>query len=171
LDVHVSQAPLAMQRAPSRPVPGPNGSKPYNYPRLVQPVLDAKCVSCHGKDRKAGMPDLRRGDYLKDRHHFYTSFYSLVPKVHYYSRAYRGDWGAIPVQRDAFVGPYTKPGAFGANASPLYAMLNKGHNGVKLTEEEMQRLVLFMESNASYFGHDNDIEAQAGGQVVLPVLQ
>ena len=67
--------------------------------------------------------------------------------------------------------PYTEPGKFGAHASPLYAMLAKGHKDVKLTEGEMQRLVLFMESNASYFGHDHDIPAQAEGRVVPPVLQ
>lgn len=166
-----SATPLALRREPSRLVPGPEGSNPYNYPRLVQPVLDANCVSCHGEKRKAGMPDLRRGDYQKDRYHFYTSFYSLVPNVHYYSHAYRGDWASLRVQRDPFVEPYTEPGTFGTYSSRLYTMLAKGHNGVKLTDQEMQRLVLFMESNASYFGHDHDIAAQAEGQVVPPILQ
>ena len=166
-----STTPLAMRRAASVLDPGPDGSNPYNYPRLVQPVLDAKCVSCHGADRKGTLPDLRRGDYLADRFCFYTSFYSLVPKVHYYSRAYRGDWTKVGVQRDPFVEPYTEPGKFGAYASPLYMMLDKGHHDVKLTDEERLRLVLFMESNASYFGHDHDIQAQADGRVVPAVLQ
>jgi len=165
------ETPLAMRRAPSVLEPGPDGANPYSYPRLVQPVLDAKCISCHGEKRKEKLPDLRAGDYLNDRYLFYTSFYSLVPQVYYYSRAYRGDWTKVGVQRDAFVDPYTEPGKFGAYASPLYAMLAKGHNGVKLTEADLQRLVLFMESNASYFGHDHDIQAQAAGQVVSPVLQ
>jgi hypothetical protein len=164
-------SPMAMRRAPSAIAPGPEGSMPYNYPRLVQPVLDAKCVSCHGEDRKENLPDLRRGDWAHDKFHFFTSFYSLVPKVQYFSRAYRGDWAKVGVQRDAFVEPYTEPGRFGAYASPLYAMLAKGHHDVKLSDGERLRLVLFMDSNAAYFGHDHDISAQAEGRAVPPVLQ
>jgi hypothetical protein len=32
--------PLAMRRAPSRPQPDVDGTNPFSYPRLVQPVLD-----------------------------------------------------------------------------------------------------------------------------------
>jgi hypothetical protein len=166
-----SAVPLALKRAASVPAPGPEGANPYNYPRLVQPVLDAKCVSCHGADRDEKRPDLRRGDFRNDRFSFFTSFYSLVPRVQYFSGAYRGDWAKAGVQRDAFVEPYTEPGKFGAYASPLYAKLAKGHHDVKLSEDERLRLVLFMDSNAAYFGHDHDIPAQAEGRVVPPVLQ
>jgi hypothetical protein len=167
-----SAVPSALKRAASALVPGPEGSNPYNYPRLVQPVLDAKCASCHGENRKEGLPDLRRGDAQKNPFRFFTSFYSLVPRVQYFTRAYRGDeWFKVGVQRDAFVFPYTEPGKFGAYASPLYAMLAKGHHDVKLSDDERLRLVLFMDSNASYFGHDHDIAAQAEGRIVPPILQ
>ncbi len=165
------ETPLAMRRTPSVITPSLEGACPYNYPRLVQPVLDAKCVSCHGEKRKETMPDFRKGDYLKDRYLFYTSFYGLVAHVNYFTSAYRGNWRDMGVQRDAFVQPYTEPGKFGAYASPLYALLSKGHHDVKLREEEMRRLVLFMESNGAYFGHDADVRAQADGLVVRPVLQ
>jgi hypothetical protein len=165
------ETPLAMRRAASVPVPGPDGSKPFNYPRLVQTVLDAKCVSCHGATRKEKMPDLRQGDFASDKYLFNTSFYSLVPLVNYYSVAYRGDWKNIGVQRDPFVQPFTVPGQFGAYASPLYTLLAKGHHDVKLTDEERTRLALFMESNAAYFGHDENIQAQARGEIVRPVLE
>lgn len=36
---------LATQRAPSVIQPGPDGSRPWNYTRLVQPLLDAHCVA------------------------------------------------------------------------------------------------------------------------------
>ena len=167
-----SSAPLAMRRAPSVIRPEVDGACPYSYPRLVQPVLEAKCVSCHGDTRKEKMPDLRKGEWQKNPFRFYNSFFGLVPYVHYYSNAYRGkEWWKLGVQRDAFVQPYTEPGKFGALASPLYAMLSKGHHDVKLTDEEMRRLVIFMESNAAYFGHDHDTDAQAEGKIVSPVLQ
>jgi hypothetical protein len=164
--------PLAMRRAPSVPRPGPDGSNPYNYPRLVQPVLDARCVSCHGAERKEGMPDLRKGEVAKNRYRFHTSFISLVPYVWYFTRSYRGPgWPGLGVQRDSFVEPFTLPGKFGSHASRLYAMLAKGHHDVKLTEEETLRLALFMDSNAAYFGHDREFERQALGEIVRPALQ
>ena len=169
--LRAAASPLAMRRPPSRLTAGPDGSNPYNYPRLVQPVLDAKCVGCHGETRKASMPDLRRGDPDKNRFAFFTSFYSLVPYLQYFTHAYRGDWSKVGVQRDAFVPPHTEPGKFGAMASPLHTLLEKGHHDVVLTAEERLRLLLFMDSNASYFGHDHNIAAQARGDRVLPVLQ
>ena len=37
----------AFRRAASTIRPGPDGSLPFGYPRLVQPVLDRHCVRCH----------------------------------------------------------------------------------------------------------------------------
>jgi hypothetical protein len=39
--------PLAMRRAPSTLTPDVDGTNPFSYPRLVQPVLDKHCVACH----------------------------------------------------------------------------------------------------------------------------
>lgn len=38
---------LAMRRPPSRLELPPWGAVPYSYEKVVQPVLDARCVSCH----------------------------------------------------------------------------------------------------------------------------
>lgn len=42
--------PMAARRPPSRLRPGPEGSWPLRYDRLVQPVLDKHCVRCHRPD-------------------------------------------------------------------------------------------------------------------------
>ena len=52
--------PLAMRRPPSEPLPDVDGSNPFSYPRLVQPVLNARCVSCH---QSRGAVDLSAGNY------------------------------------------------------------------------------------------------------------
>ena len=47
---------LALKRSPSRPGPQPGETDPrqvIHYPSDIQPILDAKCVSCHG----ASAPD------------------------------------------------------------------------------------------------------------------
>lgn len=45
-----ARSPLASQRAPSKISPGPAGSWPLRFDRLVQPVLDTHCVRCHRGD-------------------------------------------------------------------------------------------------------------------------
>jgi hypothetical protein len=151
---------LAQMRAPSVIEPGPEGSCPLSYPRLVQPVLDSKCVSCHTESRAKGgkAPDLSRGENKKDRNLFYTSFNSLQPFCFFYDNA-------------GFTESYTVPGHFGAHESKLYQLLRAGHHGVKLSPEEMRRLTLWLDSNCLFYGHDDNIEAQAAGEIVQPSLQ
>ena len=162
--------PAAMRRAPSKIKPAPDGAKPYSFVRLVQPVLDAKCVSCHGEKRAPKAPDLRAGDWRKDKNGFSTSFKSLMPYVHFFAYDYE-----ITRKRrgyQAFFEPaYTAPRTTGACASPIYAMLKKGHHDVKLTPEEWERLLVFMGSNAQYVGHDHKVGDQRDGKVVPPPFE
>ncbi|HUU23894.1 MAG TPA: hypothetical protein VM389_15270, partial [Phycisphaerae bacterium] len=60
----LAETPLALQRPPSVPQPQPcdlvkNGGdglpgQVIHYPTDIQPILDAKCVSCHGKKKAEG---------------------------------------------------------------------------------------------------------------------
>ena len=162
--------PAAMRRAPSKIKPAPDGAKPYSFVRLVQPVLDAKCVSCHGEKRAQKAPDLRAGDWRKDKNGFSTSFKSLMPYVHFFAYDYEITHKRRGYQ--AFFEPaYTAPRTTGACASPIYAMLKKGHHDVKLTPEEWERLLVFMGSNAQYVGHDHKVEDQRDGKVVPPPFE
>lgn len=38
---------LALGRAASEIAPGPRDARPFSFPRLIQPILDRACVSCH----------------------------------------------------------------------------------------------------------------------------
>ncbi|MCX6928754.1 MAG: discoidin domain-containing protein, partial [Verrucomicrobia bacterium] len=52
---------LATLREPSRITPGPEGSWPVRFDRLIQPLLDQHCISCHApgaKDAQAAQFDL-----------------------------------------------------------------------------------------------------------------
>jgi len=151
-------SPLAMRRAPSALRPEMEGTNPFHFARLVQPVLDAKCMACHGEKRTGKAPDLRRGDFLKSPDFWFTSFSNLRPFVRFYNQT---DWTE----------PYTIPGTFGAKGSKLYALLKAGHKDVKLAEDEMRRLVIWMDSNGLFHGHEQDLQAQAEGKVVPPSMQ
>ena len=128
---------LALRRAPSKIKPGPEGSLPFSYPRLVQPVLDRNCVTCHdGKDPKrpilTGEPE---GDFTK-------SYNALVSRVSFTA------WNR-PEQNFE---PLTEPLRFGAVASPLTKMLDLGHGKVTLSLEEEERLNTWMDANALFYG-------------------
>ncbi|MBQ7813616.1 MAG: hypothetical protein IJ387_03875, partial [Thermoguttaceae bacterium] len=59
---------IASTKKPVKIEPGPDGSKPFSFPILVQPILDKKCVSCHNAEKSEGGVDLTstpEGTYTK----------------------------------------------------------------------------------------------------------
>ncbi|MBN1343682.1 MAG: NPCBM/NEW2 domain-containing protein [Phycisphaerae bacterium] len=148
--------PLAMRRGPSTIRPEVDGADPFSFVRLVQPVLDRRCVGCHAKEAKA--PALCAGDPTKDAEHW-SSSYRALQKVAFY------------IDSASWTAPLTTPGEFGARASKLYGMLRSGHHDVRLSAEEMHRITLWLDSNSDFFGAYEDPLAQARGEVVRPALE
>jgi hypothetical protein len=144
--------PLALQRPPSVPRPDVDGSNPFSYPRLVQPVLDRKCADCHAKD--APKLPLGKGPV---QNRWYASYNTLVK----YGFTRYGD------------GYRTTPGKFGAKASKLLELLDKGHYGVKLTEEEHHRIALWLDSASMFYGvyEKEGGEIQLRGEIPKPTLE
>jgi len=143
----------ALGRAPSSIKPGPDGSRPFSYPRLVQPVLDQHCVRCHD-GKKPGLPVLTsepEGDFTK-------SYNALVSRVSFTA------WNR-PEQNFE---PMTAPLRFGAIASPLTKMLDQGHGKATLTPEDQERLNTWMDANALFYGtfNVNEQKKQLLGQAI-----
>jgi hypothetical protein len=158
---------MALQRAPSRLRPDVDGTNPFSYPRLVQPVLDRHCVCCH--EEKAGKaPPLGRAPVVFKGWQpavYYASYLSLAPKYGFY------DYGG-----SALTDPKayrTTPGEFGARASKLYPLLLKGHYGVKLSPDEMHRFTIWLDSCSLFYGvYDKESQqAQLRGEIVRPSLE
>lgn len=150
----------AFRRPPSRIQPDVEGSNPFSFPLLVQPVLDRNCAACHEKEGKG--PDLRKGDWEKDASRTYVSYVNL--------RDYAFFYGAISNTYDPWTEPRTAPGQFGARASKLLEVLGKGHYDVKLSEEDFHRIALWLDCNSDFFGAYENTEGQARGEVVRPTL-
>jgi len=150
------QTPLAMRRAPSKIRPDLAGSKPFSFPRLVQPVLDRHCVSCHAKEPKAF--DLGAGDVANNNGRFYPSYENLRSYAFFFDNA-------------VFTTPMTIPGGYGARAAKLYQILRAGHYDVKLSKEDMHRITLWLDSNSDFFGSYENTQAQARGEIVQPTLE
>ncbi len=124
---------LAMQRPPRQLEPPPWGAGPFAYEKVVQPVWDAKCVSCHDardKDRInfAGTLD---GDGVP------ASYRTLIERgwVHYF------DWNYG--QRHYKAAPLS----FGTVKSRLFQVLAAGHYQVALTPEEALRVKTWVDLN------------------------
>jgi hypothetical protein len=171
--------PLAMRRAASVLKPGPEGSNPFSYPRLVQPVLEKNCVSCHTEKIKAAQagekapPRLDREviertakGWMNKSSFYYASYISLAEPYGFTTYGANRDWNSPKFYR-------TFPGAFGARASKLYALLQKGHHDVKLSDDEMSRVVTWLDSVCQFYGvyEKTGGEAQLAGGLAQPTLQ
>jgi len=144
---HTTPAPagglLALARPPSQIQPGPDGSRPFSFPLLVQPVLDRHCVGCHNPDRREGNLVLTG----EPEGHFSTSYHALASRVPYAA------WGGKPGDfRIVNSEPTTQPGFFGARNSSLMRQLREGHQNVMLTDDDRERLVTWMDANALFYG-------------------
>jgi hypothetical protein len=138
-----NHSPLALARDPSKIQPGPDGSLPLSYPRLVQPVLDLHCVRCHNPARPDGGV-LLTGE---PQGRFTASYNALAPRVPFSA------WGGKPGDfRVVNSEPLTQPDFFGARNSSLMKLLRDGHYDVSLSAAEFERLATWMDANALFFG-------------------
>lgn len=150
--------PLAARRPASVPEPGPNGSRPFSYPRLVQPVLDRYCVRCHNPNDLAGRMSLS-GRYTAASLPHSESYRSLTSRerVGWFNSSSGSEW--LPV---------TPAGQFGARNSLLIPKLLQGHHGLRLDPESLGRLALWVDLNVPFYGtyEPAHVAAQRAGQAV-----
>jgi hypothetical protein len=152
--------PLALQRAPSPIQPASEGSSPFSYVRLVQPVLDRHCVVCHTQRRALDLTGTAEGE-----HGWTRSYQNLAAAYGFYFDSSKDCLGSAQ-----HGGSRTTAGQFGARASKLLAYLDDRHYGVRLSPEELQRLVLWLDCNSEFYGAYENTEAQTRGEVVTPAL-
>lgn len=147
-----------MRRPASRLQPGPDGTQPSSYPRLIQPLLDRHCTGCHGSDPTAAKGQLTlTGEPTKD---FTRSYDNLKPIVRWY------EWGGASISQIA-----TRPGHAGADESPLTRILSDAtHAPLKLPESERRRIYLWLDANAPFYGTYEKAAhvAQRKGEAVPP---
>jgi len=155
---HTARVPVALRRAPSKIRPDADGSNPFNYPRLVQPVLDRNCVGCHREKRALDLTGVAHRGFTR-------SYNSLAGKYGFYFHVRNGS-----IKMGVHGGSRTVAGKFGARAAPLLKYMDERHHGVKLTPEDFHRLVLWLDCNSEFYGAYENTAAQARGEVVKPSL-
>ncbi len=125
----------ATRREPSklRPFYGPE--RLYNYYAEVQPVFDRNCMKCHDY----GKPGTKKLTLAGDLGIIFNASY-----IDLRSKGLVKVPGAGPAKT---YDPY----AWGSHASKLVQVLQKGHNEVKLSKEDFDRIVTWVDINAPYY--------------------
>lgn len=120
----------------------------FSFPRIIQPILDAKCTRCHHGSEP---PDLRatpvwdaaaRKFWNRSYHELISTDRSRGPANDTSQRlgvieerskylCWIGRW-SVPV----VIPPYSH----GSSRSPLITLLESGHEGVEMTQEEMDKI-------------------------------
>ena len=169
------QAPAdALRRPPSAIEPGPDGSKPFSFVRLVQPVLDKHCIKCHSGEKPAKGLDLTGAPHDG----FTRSYWSLCGGVSFWHGGTNaknaaealvpryGGWNPVHV---------TAPGgAYGARGSRLMKILLSRRRDARLSADEIRRLALWIDCNAIFYGvYDPAEQARQlrGEAVAMPAIQ
>ena len=144
---HRQQAPpvkpvLAAGRAPSSVVAGPEGSWPLRFDRLVQPVLEARCVSCHNPQATNAV----------------AAKLDLTPAKAYASLIAFGKPSLQEQVGEGYRRGFSIAGEGIAQKSALLALLDapQGHHDVQLEADSRERLLTWMDTYAQRLGSFSD---------------
>ncbi len=126
-----------LSQAPDPIQPPAWGAGPVDYVKLVQPVWDRHCISCHsGPLPKADL------DLSGDKTRFFSmSYLDLCRKnlVDYYWINI-GPTGQFPAL------------STGSWSSRLTQILESGHHGIQVPAEDRRRIYAWIDSNVCYYG-------------------
>jgi len=132
---------LAVRKPAAKLEPIHNVPDIFDFPRDVQPVLNALCLDCHGCEKTArGGPRAGRLLLTGDRGPIYSHSYYMLTIARLFVDG-----------RNQPKSNYD-PRALGSSASRLLAMLDGSHYEVKATPHQKKMLRLWIESAAAYPG-------------------
>jgi cytochrome c553 len=145
---HRSQTPrsdfhntLAVRKPAAKIEPIRDVPEVFDFPRDVQPVLNALCTDCHGYEKTAqGGPRAGRLLLTGDRGPLYSHSYYMLTIARLFADG-----------RNQPKSNYD-PRALGSSASRLLTMLDGTHHGVRATPHQKKLLRLWIESAAAYPG-------------------
>ena len=132
---HRRLLPTSMKDKPEKLEPWHGPTRRFSYVREIQPVLDMHCVKCHDFGKKGGEKVILSGDR------------TLTFNFSYEELWYKGYVGAIGAGPAGHLPPYS----WGSHASKLIALMRGGHQQVRLSQEELDRLMTWVDLNGPYY--------------------
>ena len=127
--------PIALKRQPSKLSGWKGQPRLFSYMSEVQPIFDKHCVSCHDFGNEAKSKLILAGDRTIT---FNASYNELWRKK--YIKAI----GAGPSD-------IQQPYSWGSHASRLVEVIREGHYDVKLSSDEFERIVTWIDLNGPYY--------------------
>ncbi len=125
----------------------PAGGMRIDYVKLVQPIWDRHCVSCHNGETLKGGIDLT-GDKTRFTSMSYDALvignsanYGYLPNYRYVQAYFlgHGPSGVFPALKT------------GSMVSPLIAMLEQQHSKVQLSPTEFRSICIWIDANIPYY--------------------
>lgn len=160
----VSGRTMAEKRVPDKLTPPPWGTESLSYERMIQPLLDKHCGSCHQGNGKAKPTlDLTLRPGFGPFQEPYVTLVGLDGHRHQQIRQGPGARAACPIPTENFglsdPASYVtfRPKTYLALLSPLREIAASGkHHGVQMTGDDLRLLTAWLDANCPY-RNDEDV--------------
>ncbi len=146
--------PIAMREDPRTLEPFYGPARGFSYVEEIQPIWDAKCVSCHNAQKPNGInlegtpvPNYVWIDDRETHRTWLQSYINLVSHAKSASESKYVNW--FHGEDCPLLAP---PYRAGACKSELVSLLEKGHKDVKMTREEMDKISCWIDLGVPHFG-------------------
>lgn len=151
--IAIPKRTIASQQKPQTIKKWQGEARGFSYRHEVQPVLDKYCISCHNQDLP-GKPYLKGDKWI-------TDWSSDIG-------GHAGDGGRFTLSYANLHRYVRRPGIESdmhmlvpmdvhADQTELMQILQKGHHGVKLSHEDKEKLICWIDFNAPFHGRRSDI--------------
>ncbi|MEI6807481.1 MAG: hypothetical protein WCN95_02075 [bacterium] len=147
--VATSRMPIALKRPPTKLNGWRGPERAYNYLAEMQPVWDRNCIKCHDFGKDGAKKIILAGDKNGAFNISYTALWR--------SGLLRVVGGGPAEIQQAY--------SWGSHASPLVQTIIKGHHDIKLSDEDFDRMVTWVDLNAPYYpSYDSNFPKGAYGR-------
>lgn len=113
----------------------------FDFPRDIQPILDKHCLECHNHERTDGDFNVS-GDW--------GPLYSLSYQQMSWRQLFGDNRVLLPYSQH--MKSNFKPYEIGTGSSRLLKLMEEGHEGVKVSEEELKIVRYWLDAGANYAG-------------------
>lgn len=173
--IAVPKVSIASKKKPQKMKPFFDKARGMSYIHEVQPILDAKCVSCHDgskSDRPYFKGDKKITDWISHiGGRAGESYGGKFTESYYQLQRYVRRPG---IESDIAM---LDPMDVHADQTELMHILNKGHYGVELSKDDVRRIACWIDLNAPFHGnrssintYNNTLESYELRKKTLPML-
>lgn len=157
------KACIASRKQPQTIVEWKGKPRGFSFENEVQPILNKYCVQCHDGMNKE-LPSFKEGKMINNWSsqisgaswgRFGGNFSESYVNLHRYVRR-----PGIESDMNILV-----PMDVHADQTELIQILKKGHHGIKLSKEDMENIVCWIDFNAPYHGKREDIPESDNSKV------